>query len=101
MKAKENLKNIIGPLDCLWAHLDHLKKVNEGVIDLNMLLGLVEQRVILAGQCQSRGSYFRRQRVLTVLFKNKRKVKSFLKEGAHCFEKEQESPFLGKVSKEG
>ena len=89
MKAQENLANLTGPLGRLWAHLDHLKKDNEGVIDLNMLLELVEQCVILVGHCQSRGSYFRRQRVLTALFKDRRKVKSLLKEKAHCFEKEQ------------
>ena len=48
-------------------------------------LELVEKCVILVGQCHSRKSYFRRQRVLTALFKDKRKVK----EGAHCFEKKQ------------
>ena len=37
MKAQENLTNIMGPLVRLWAHLDHLRKDNEGVIDLNML----------------------------------------------------------------
>ena len=95
MKGQEDLTNLMGPLGCLWAHLDHLKKDNEGVIDLNMLLELVEQCVILVGHCQSRGSYFRRQRVLTALFKDRRKVKSLLKEGANCFEKEQKS-FLGK-----
>ena len=88
VKAQENLTNIMGPLGRHWAHLDHLKKGNEGVIDLTMLLELVEQCVILVGQCHSRGSYFRRQRVLTALFKDRRKVKSLLKEGAHCFEKE-------------
>ena len=74
-------------------NLNHLKKDNEGVIDLNMLLELVEQCVILIGQCHSRGSYFRKQRVLTAFFKDRRKVKSLLKEGAHCFEKEQKVLF--------
>ena len=54
-----------------------------------MLLELVEQCVILVGQCRNRQSYFRRQRVLTALFKDRRKEKSLLKEGPHCFEKEQ------------
>ena len=54
-----------------------------------MILELVEQCVILVGQCHNRQSYFRRQRVLTALFKDRRNVKSLLKEGPHCFEKEQ------------
>ena len=37
MKAQENLRNIMGPLGRLWAHLDHLKKDNEGVIDCEKL----------------------------------------------------------------
>ena len=41
----------MGPLGRLCAHLDHLKKDNEGVIDLNMLLELAEQCVIPVGQC--------------------------------------------------
>ena len=95
MNARENLTNIMGPLGRLWAHLDHLKKDNEVAIDLNTLLELVEQCVILAGQCHSRGSYFRRQRVLTALLKDRRKVKLLLKEGVHCFEKAQKA-LLGK-----
>ena len=79
MKAHENLTNIIGPLDRLWEHLDHLKKDNERIIDLNMLLELVEQCVILVGQCHSRGSYFRRQAVLTALFRDRHQVKLLLK----------------------
>ena len=55
MKTKKNLTNIMGPVGCLCAHLDHLKKDNEGVIDLNMLLEVVEQCAILVGQCHSRG----------------------------------------------
>ena len=102
-KAQENLTNIMGLLGCLWAYLDHLKKDNEGVIDLNILLELVEQCVILVGQCHSRGLYFSRQRVLTALFKDRRKVKSILKEGSHCFEKKQkvlfEERFQKKVNK--
>ena len=47
MKAQENLTNIMEALRRLWGHLDHLKKDNEGVIDFNMLLELVEQCVIL------------------------------------------------------
>ena len=89
MKAQDNLTNTIGPLDRLWAHLDHLERDNEGVIDLNKLLELVEQYLILVGQCHNRGSYFRRQRALTALLKHRRKVKSLLKERANCFEKEQ------------
>ena len=53
MKAQENLSNIMGPLGRLWAHLDHLKEDNEGAIDLNMLLELVEQCLILVEQCHS------------------------------------------------
>ena len=53
-----------------------------------MLLELVEQCVILVGQCHSRGSCFMRQKVLTVLFKDRCKVKSLLKEEAHYFEKD-------------
>ena len=53
MKAQENLSNTMGPLGRLWAHLDHLKEDNEGAIDLNMLLELVEQCLILVGQCHS------------------------------------------------
>ena len=50
--------------------------------------------MILVGQCHSRGSYFRGQRVLTALLTDMRKVKSLLKEGADCFQKEQKV-FLG------
>ena len=46
----------MGPPGCLQAHLDHLKKDNEVVIDLNMLLELIEHCVILVGQCYSRKS---------------------------------------------
>ena len=81
------------PLIHLWAHLNHLKKDNWSVIDLNELLELVEQCVILVGQFHIRGSYFSRQRVLTALFKARYKVKLLLKEGAHCFEKEQKVLF--------
>ena len=81
----------MGPLGRLWAHLSRLKKNNEGVIDLNMLLELVEQCLILVGQCHGMGSYFRMQRVLTALFRDK--VKSLLKEVAHCCEKEQKVLF--------
>ena len=96
MKAQENLTNIMGSLGWLWTHLDYLKKDNEGVIDFNMLSELVEQCVILVGQCHSRGTNFRRQRVLTALFEDRLKVKSLLKEGAHCFEKEQKVLFGGR-----
>ena len=51
IKAQENLTNIMGPQSHLWAHLDHLKKHNEGAIDLNILLEVVELCVILVGQC--------------------------------------------------
>ena len=51
IKAQENLTNIIEPQSRLWAHLGHLRKDNEGVIDLNILLELVEIYVILVGQC--------------------------------------------------
>ena len=58
MKAQKNLTNIMGPLHCFWPHLDHVKKDNEGVIDLNnILLEITEQCVILVGQCRSKGSY--------------------------------------------
>ena len=63
MKEQENLTNIMGPLGRLWVHLDHLKKDNEGVIDLIKLLELVKQYAILVGQYHSRGSCFRRQNV--------------------------------------
>ena len=81
----------MGPLGRLWAHSDQLKKDNECVIDLNKLLELVEQCVILVGQCYSQESYFRKQRTLTALFKDghKCKVKSLLNKGALCFKKEQ------------
>ena len=49
MKGQEDLTNIMGPLGCLYANLDHLKKDNESAIDLNILLALVEQYVILEG----------------------------------------------------
>ena len=74
IKAQEHLTNIMGQLAGLWAHLYHLKKDNEGVIDLNELLELVEQCVILIRQCHSRGSYL--ERVLKVLFKDRRKATS-------------------------
>ena len=61
----------MGPLCCFWAHLDHLQNDNDGVIDLNKLLEIVEQCVILIGRHHSRGSYFRRQRVLPALFKDR------------------------------
>ena len=88
--GQKNSTNIMGLLNWLWANLDHLKKDDECVIDLNMLLELVEQSVILVGQSHRRRSYFRRQRILTVLFKARRKVKSLLKEEAHCFAPEEE-----------
>ena len=75
MRAQKNLTNITGLLGCPWGHRDHLKKDNAGVVDLNMLLELVDQCVILVGQCHRRGSYFRRQRVFTALFKDRRKLK--------------------------
>ena len=75
MRAQKNLTNITGLLGCPWRHRDHLKKDNAGVVDLNMLLELVDQCVILVGQCHRRGSYFRRQRVFTALFKDRRKLK--------------------------
>ena len=53
------------------------------------MVKLAEQCVILVRQCHSREPYFRRQRVLTALFKDWRKVKSVLKEGTLCFDKEE------------
>ena len=47
------------------------------------------------------GSYYRRQRVLSALFKDRWNVKSLLKEEAHFSGKEQKVLFSGKVSKEG
>ena len=85
-----------GQLSCLWVHLDHLKKDNKGVF--NRLL-IVKQCVILVGQWHRKGSYSRRQRVPTALFKDKCNVKLLLKEGAHCFEKEQKVLFGGMFKK--
>ena len=45
------------PLGCLWARLDHLKRDYAGDIDLDKLLELVEQYVILAGQCHNRDRF--------------------------------------------
>ena len=98
MKEQENLTNIMGPLGRLWVHLDHLKKDNEGVIDLIKLLELVKQCAILVGQYHSRGSCFRRQIVQIALFKDRCKVKSLLKEGAHCLKRNRRS-FSGKSFK--
>ena len=42
MKAQENFTNMMGPFGCLVEHLNHLRKDNEGVTDLNKLLELVE-----------------------------------------------------------
>ena len=81
----------MGSLGRLWAGLDHLKKDNEGVIDLNKLLELVEQWVIFIGH--SRGSYFRRQRVLGPLFKDSSNVSSLLQKRVCCFEKKQKFLF--------
>ena len=47
------------------------------------------------------GSYYRRKRVLSALFKDRWNVKSLLKEEAHFSGKEQKVLFSGKVSKEG
>ena len=96
MKSQENLINIMGWLGHLQAHLDH-KKDDLGVINLNRLLELVKQCVILVGQCRTRGSYFKRQRVLAALFKDRTMVKSLLKEADHCFDKEQKVFFGGKT----
>ena len=57
-------------------HIDDLKKIIMVSLILNILLKLVEQCVILVGQCHSRGSYVRNQRVLIALFKYRRNVKS-------------------------
>ena len=46
IKGQKNLTNTMGPLGCLYANLDHLKKDNENGIDLNVLLELVEQYVV-------------------------------------------------------
>ena len=89
----------MGPRRHLCAHLGNLKKNNKSVIDLNILLKLVEQCVTLVGQCHSRGSYFRGQGVLTPLLKDKRQVKSLLKEGAHFLEKEKKVLFLERFQK--
>ena len=89
----------MGPLGRPWAHLDYLEKYIEGIIDLYKLLELAEQCVKLVGQFYSRRLYFRRQRVLTVLFKDRREVKSLLKEVAHCFEKEQKVFFKERFQK--
>ena len=69
-----------------------------GVIELNKLLELIEQCVVPVAHCHSRGSYFKRQRVLAALFKDRRKVKSLLK-GVHCFGKEQKVLFGKKCQK--
>ena len=84
----------MGSLGRLWARLDHLKKDNEGFIDLNKLLELVEQWVIFIEHCHSRGSYFRRQRVLGPLFKDSScNVSSLLQKRVCCFEKKQKFLF--------
>ena len=99
MKAQKNLANIMGPLGCLWAPLDHLKKDNKDLIDLNKLLELVEQYVILVGQCHSRGWCFWRQRVLGALLKDRRKVKLLRNKRGHCFEKKGKVLFGEKFRK--
>ena len=84
----------MGSLGRLWARLDHLKKDHEGVIDLNKLLELVEQWVLFLEHCHSRGSYFRRQRVLGPLFKDSScNVSSLLQKRVCCFEKKQKFLF--------
>ena len=45
MKIQENLTNIMGSLGGFWAHLDHLKKDNKGVTDLNNPSELVEEEL--------------------------------------------------------
>ena len=75
MKAQKNLTITVRKLVRLWENLDHFKKEKKGLIDLNLLLELAEKCLILIGQCHSRG----RQRVLTVLFKDRNKVKPVLK----------------------
>ena len=90
----------MGSLGRLWARLDHLKKDNEGVIDVNKLLELLEQWVIFIEHCHSRGSYFRRQRVLGPLFKDSCNVSSLLQKSLLFWEK-TEVPFWWIVSKQG
>lgn len=99
MKAQGNLINIMGPLGRLLEYLDHLKSDDKGVIDLDLLMKLVDQCVVLVGVCHSRASYYRRQRILVSLFKDRRKVKSILKEGAKCFQKEEKVLFGEKFQK--
>ena len=70
------------------------------MIECQLLVELVEQCVILVGQCHSMGPYLRRKGVLIVLFKDRHKVKSDLKEGTYCFEKRGKVHSWGKVSKE-
>lgn len=46
--------------------------------------------MILVEKCHHRGSCYKRQKVLNALFKDRRKVKPVLKEGVHCFQKDEE-----------
>ena len=49
----------MGPLGHIWANLDDLKKENEGVTDLDLLVKLFGQCLIIVGEYHSRGLYFR------------------------------------------
>ena len=73
--------------------MDHLKRDNAGVIDLNKLLKISWAMCNTCRTMPQQRSYFRRQRVLTALFKDRRKVESLLMERVRCFEKEQKVLF--------
>ena len=45
--------------------------------------------MILVGKCHHRRSCYKRQKVLTAFFKDRRKVKPVLREGVHCFQKDE------------
>ena len=69
-------------------YLDSPKKVPEGVVYIDILNELVEQKIVLVEQCNSQDIYLVRQKVLTTLLKDERKVKSSLKVRSKCLEKE-------------
>ena len=69
-------------------YLDSPKKVPEGVVYIDLLNELVEQKIVLVEHCNSQDIYLVWQKVLTTLLKDERKVKSSLKVRSKCLEKE-------------
>ena len=86
-KADEGLSRMItklmhslGPLGALWSHLERARRDVEGEIDIDECLSLMEQSVLLLGQANVLGNYYRRTQMLGRFFRSHKRAASTVKQ---------------------